>query len=164
MVSRLLGRLTSRRNLTKEHSFLASATTPSALPYGANTTQKELSRRVDESRLHTLTNIPDYTDRTRALLQSVRLPHTGDFLNVVPSGNLGLRLRPMEFRCVVKYRLGLPIYPSHGLCPICGLHSDVYGDHSISACGTSGEQIRRHDLLRDAVFQTTAMALLAPKK
>jgi hypothetical protein len=81
MVVRLLGPLTSRQNLTKAHSFLASATanatTPAALPYGAHTTQKELSRRMEKSRLHTITNIPHHTDQMRALFQSLYLPHTG---------------------------------------------------------------------------------------
>ena len=39
----------------------------------------------------------------------------------------------------------------------------VYGDHAVS-CGSAGERIARHNLLRDAVFQTAAAANLAPLK
>jgi hypothetical protein len=48
--------------------------------------------------------------------------------------------------------------------PICDQSSDDKGDHAISVCGTSGDHIRHHDLLRDAIFQTASMALLVPKE
>ena len=34
------------------------------------------------------------------------LPHTGDFLNVVPSPTLGLNLHPQEFQFTILYCLG----------------------------------------------------------
>jgi hypothetical protein len=81
MVGHLLGHVTSRRNITKAHSLLAcataNATTPLSLPYSANTSQKEVSRCVDEASLHILNHHPDLTDRSHAPLKS----YTGDFLN-----------------------------------------------------------------------------------
>ena len=42
-------------------------------------------------------------------------------------------------------------------------YSEIFEDHAIS-CGSSGDRIARHNLLRDAVFQTAATANLAPQK
>ena len=58
--------------------------------------------------------------REIARLKSLRLPHAGEWLNVVPSPSLGLHLRPLEFVLVLKYRLGISLYPVAGPCPACG--------------------------------------------
>ena len=46
--------------------------------------------------------------REKARLNSVSLPHAGEWLQVVPSPSLGLQLWPAEFRTSVLYRLGMP--------------------------------------------------------
>jgi hypothetical protein len=109
-----------------------------------------------QSLLTTLTQIRD-----KARMGSLGLPHTGDWLNVVPSPTLGLHLRPSEFRYSVLYRLGAPLFQSEGPCTACSAPSDRYGDHAIS-CGMAGERIARHNHLRDTVFNTAASANLAP--
>jgi hypothetical protein len=74
-------------------SLHTNATTPLEFPLIATTaTQKVLSRRVDESRLFRLIEVTTDT-RQKALLSSVQLKHTGDFLKVVPSPQLGLKLQ-----------------------------------------------------------------------
>ena len=142
----------------------ANATTP--LPeegLTAKTPQKLLSRRIDESRLHLLENM-DTGDRFPIVLQSVRQQGTGAFLNVVPSPTLGLYIPPREFTLATKYRLGLPVYPSPGPCPLCQKDSDIYGDHAISACIVSGDRTRRHDSLVNAIYERSQLALLRPTK
>ena len=106
----------------------------------------------------------DSDERLRLILPSIRLPGTGDFLNVVPSPALKLHIHPTEFVMAVKYRIGLPVFPEESNCYFCGKLSDIFGDHAISACHTTGGLIRRHDLLRDAIFDTAHAALLRPQK
>ena len=38
------------------------------------------------------------------------------------------------------------------------------GDHAISACNSNGSKTRRHNLVRDALFQAASAASLAPRK
>ena len=156
------------RDITAATSLLtnnsANATTP--LPdegLTAKTPQKLLSRRIDESRLHLLENL-DTGDRFPIVLQSVRQQGTGAFLNVVPSPTLGLYIPPREFTLAIKYRLGLPVYPNPGPCPLCQKDSDIYGDHAISACIVSGDRTRRHDNLVNAIYERSQSALLHPTK
>ena len=100
-------------------------------------------------------------DRDKTRLGSLGLSHAGSWLNVVPSVSLGLHMRPQEFRVSSLYRLGVPLFVEEGPCPACSAPSDVFGDHAIS-CGSSGERIARHNLLRDAVHHTAVSASLAP--
>ena len=101
--------------------------------------------------------------RDRARLGAVSLPHAGDFLNVVPSPILGLHMRGSEFRQIVSYRLGIPVYDVAAACPACRRESSKSGDHAIS-CGTDGERISRHNQLRDALFATASTAALSPAR
>ena len=78
--------------------------------------------------------------REIARLASLGLPHAGSWLSVVPSPALGLHLRPAEFIPVLKYRLGVPVYSSAGLCPACSRPSDRMGDHSLG-CRTTSDRI-----------------------
>ena len=167
VVDKLLSPSVQRRDLSRALSLLsnatAHATTPLPGPINAETPQRLLSRCVDEARLHVLESM-EADERLRLILPSIRLPGTGDFLNVVPSPALKLHIHPTEFVMSLKYRLGLPVFPEEADCSFCGRTSDVFGDHAISACHTSGGIVRRHDLLRDAIFDTAYAALLRPQK
>ena len=57
----------------------------------------------------------------KARLQSLTLPHAGNWLNVAPFISLGLHLRPQEFVLAADYRLGLPLYGEGPAptCPVC---------------------------------------------
>ena len=102
-------------------------------------------------------------EREIARLASLGLPHAGCWLSVVPSPSLGLHLRASEFIPVLKYRLGMPVYTSSGLCPACKLPSDRMGDHSLG-CRTTSDRIARHNMLRDVLFEAASSADLGPSK
>ena len=68
------------------------------------------------------------------------------------------------FSTALKYRLGSPIFPKDGDCGMCGKASDMMGDHAISACSGNGDKSRRHNLVRDALFQAASAASLAPRR
>ena len=57
----------------------------------------------------------------KARLASLSLPHSGDWLNVVPCPALGLHMRGVEFRVAILYRLGMPVFMTGGLCVAVGL-------------------------------------------
>ena len=95
--------------------------------------QKAVSLKINLMDLQLLSKYISGLDEVRetARLASLGQPHSGDWLNVMPSPTLGLRMKPDEF---VKYRLGVPVFSSAGQCPACSRHSDALGDHAIS-CG-----------------------------
>ena len=88
IVDKLISPSVQRCDVSRALSLLSNATayatTPLPGPIGSDTTQRLLSRRVDEGRLHVLEGM-DSDERLKLILPSVRLPGTGDFLNVVPS-------------------------------------------------------------------------------
>jgi hypothetical protein len=62
-------------------------------------TQHDLSHAIDIIRAASLRL--DAPTRQKALLNSLTLPHAGDWLNVVPSPTLGLHLHTEEFRAAI---------------------------------------------------------------
>ena len=93
----------------------------------------------------------------------VFLDHAGKWLNCPPIPALGLHLRGEEFVIAVKVRLGMPVYDAVRPCPLCDRPCDTLGDHSL-CCGTGGEHTRRHDLLRNCIYNLVVEAGLSPTK
>ena len=89
----------------------------------------------------------------------------GDWLGALPSKGLGLHLRKAEFCMAGRYRLGMPVFSSEGLCPAprCPREADKLGDHSLS-CAIGGERIARHNHVRQVLYETARQAKLAPVK
>ena len=98
--------------------------------------QKAVSLKINLMNLQLLSNYISGLGEVRetARLSSLGLPHSGDWLNVMPSPTLRLHMKLDEFVASVKYRLGVPVFSSAGQCPACSRHSDALGDHAIS-CG-----------------------------
>ena len=84
-------------------------------------TQKEMCYETDKVLASHLDQIltDKGEEREKARMASLRLPHSGAWLNVVPSPALGLHLRPSEFSVGLKLRLGIPVFTSSGPCPAC---------------------------------------------
>ena len=124
--------------------------------------QRAFSISIDDaSQCRLLASVPD--TRSRALAQSTALPHSGDWLNVVPSPTLGLHLQDKEFRLCLKYWLGLPLYADYSICSECLRPADPFGDHQVG-CGGNGDRIHRHNSIRDVLFAAAQSAALAPRK
>ena len=124
--------------------------------------QKCLSQVVDETCFHQLLDSAPAC-RSQALALSSSLPHAGDWLNVVPSTTLGLHLHDREFRCCLRYWLGVPFHSSPYPCLECHLTADPYGDHQVG-CGGNGDRIARHNAVRDVFHAAAQSAALAPSK
>jgi hypothetical protein len=56
--------------------------------------------------------------RDEARLRALAQPHAGDWLNVLPNSNLGLHMPSIEFRTMMKYRLGIKVFRKNTDCPI----------------------------------------------
>ena len=127
------------------------------------TSQKSFSLVIDENAVDQL-KLKSDNDRDKARINSLSIKHSGDWLNAVPVRALGLHLQPLEFTTSVKYRLGIPVYETTGLCKACKTaQCDKYGDHSVG-CGSEGERIYRHNSLRDVVYATAKTAALSPAR
>ena len=99
----------------------------------------------------------------RALAHSTCLPHSGDWLNVVPSDHLGLHLFDREFSCCLRYWLGVPLFSTSFACPACNGQADPSGDHQVG-CGGNGDRILRHNAIRDVIFTAAQTAGLTPAR
>ena len=125
--------------------------------------QKQGSLKVDLCNKSLLLNYfnTEGVQREIARMNSLGLPHQGDWLSVVPCPALGLHLRGPEFVTCLKYRLGIPLFSTAGLCPACGQQNDVMGDHALG-CPKTSDRIARHNLLRDVLFDSAVSAALGP--
>ena len=124
--------------------------------------QRHLSLAIDEAVSERLFSTAP-SIRSRALAISSSLPHAGDWLNVVPSGYLGLHLHDREFRCCLRYWLGVPLHSNPYPCPECRGRADSFGDHQVG-CGGNGDRVSRHNAIRDVIFTAAQSAALAPTK
>lgn len=124
-------------------------------------TQKDLMERVSKAVFEDIMSTSDI--RTRVRLQSLTLPQSGSFLHATPSRNLGLELKPLEWMCIMNWRLGLPIFHTTDTCPGCGHSLDVFGDHVVS-CQCLLSRTSRHHSLRDQIALVARSAGLSPQK
>ena len=126
--------------------------------------QHSLSLAIDKAtHQRLLSSAPSTRARARALLHSSALPHAGDWLNGVPSTALGLHLQDQEFRCCLRYWLGVPLHSTSYCCPECRSAADPFGDHQVG-CGGNGDRIARHNAIRDVLFLAARSAALAPTR
>ncbi|GJR29738.1 hypothetical protein Tco_1105970 [Tanacetum coccineum] len=88
-----------------------------------------------------------------ALWQSQREDHTSDWLRVVPISGLGQTMNGKTYRCVLCYRLGVPLFSVSKPCSACSkvFTGDVYGDHAVSCAGVIGIK-HRHNTVRDTLI------------
>ena len=124
-------------------------------------TQHSLSQEIDS---HSFKDLVDSANiRSKARLNSLSLPHAGDWLDAVPSPALNLNLNSRSFAAVVCYRLGLPVTSTQPcLASSCGHHQDEFGDHAMHCNSDQGMRGGRHDRLRDKIFKEAQLASLNP--
>ncbi|GKC82053.1 hypothetical protein Tco_1137770 [Tanacetum coccineum] len=92
------------------------------------------------------------SSRQIALWQSQMDDHTSDWIRVVPISGLGQTMNGKTYRCVLCYRLGVPLYSVSKLCSACSkvFTRDIYGDHDVSYTGIIGIK-HRHNVVRDTL-------------
>ncbi|GJU78226.1 hypothetical protein Tco_1275296 [Tanacetum coccineum] len=87
-----------------------------------------------------------------ALWQSQKEDHTSDWLRVVPISGLGETINGKTYRCVLCYRLGVPLFSVSKPCSACSkvFTGDIYEDHDVSCAGIIGIK-HRHNVVRDTL-------------
>ncbi|XP_026396185.1 uncharacterized protein LOC113290808 [Papaver somniferum] len=77
--------------------------------------------------------------------------HAQDYLFAVPISGLNQCLGPRQFRAVLCYRLGIPLFVENSLCPSCNKSMDIFGDHALHCAKDIGYKFR-HDIVRDVII------------
>ncbi|GJR01946.1 hypothetical protein Tco_0524930 [Tanacetum coccineum] len=78
--------------------------------------------------------------------------HTFDWLRAVPILRLGQTMNGRTYRCVLCYRLDVPLFSVTKSCSACSrvFMGDIYGDHAVSCAGIVGIK-HRHNVVRDTL-------------
>ncbi|GKD69174.1 hypothetical protein Tco_1323264 [Tanacetum coccineum] len=84
-----------------------------------------------------------------ALWTSQREDHTSDRLRMVPIFGLGKTMNGKAYRCVLCYRLGIPLFSGSKPCSRV-FTRDIYGDHVVSCVGIIGIK-HRHNVVRNTL-------------
>merc|ERR1712155_49781 len=84
----------------------------------AGVSQKHLSRKIDERLQQKLSESFD-SAREKARLAALCQEKCSQYLNCIPMRRLGLHIRSQEFVALLKYRLGIPLYPVNSKCRTC---------------------------------------------
>nr|GEW68515.1 hypothetical protein [Tanacetum cinerariifolium] len=92
------------------------------------------------------------SSRHMALCTSQKEDHTFDCLRTVPISGLGKTMNGKTYRCVMCYRLGIPLFSCSKPCSACSnvFAWDIYGDHAVSCVGIIGIK-HRHNVVRDTL-------------
>ncbi|GKE20431.1 hypothetical protein Tco_1431943 [Tanacetum coccineum] len=90
--------------------------------------------------------------RQMALWKSQMKDHTSDWLRVVSIFGLGQTMNGRTYRCVLGYRLGVPLFLASNPCSACSwiFMGDIYEDHAVSCAGIVGIK-HRHNVVRDTL-------------
>ena len=93
------------------------------------------------------------TPRLVALWKSQQSAHSSDWLRAAPISSLGQTMNRRTYRCVLSYRLGVPLFPVSMPCSACSrvFDGDIFGDHAVSCPGIVGLK-HRHNLVRDTLL------------
>ena len=103
--------------------------------------------------------LAEVTARDRSRLLCLTEPFSSAWLTPIPSHALGLTFSSLEFRCLLRWRLGLPLNPallSMPPCAACGEAQDRFGDHTVCCCMSNPYQ--RHQLVADALARVLRAA------
>ncbi|CAO2817753.1 unnamed protein product [Amaranthus hypochondriacus] len=90
--------------------------------------------------------------RQSALWKSQQGDHTFAWLRAVPISGLGQTMNPNTYRCVLCYRMGVPLFSISTPCSTCSrvFTGDIFGDHMVSCVGIVGIK-HRHNVVRDTL-------------
>ena len=79
--------------------------------------QEPLSERIDRHQFESLIESGSLVEKAR--LTGLTEPHAGDWILAQPSKDLGLAFSPNEYHMLVKWRLGLNLFPEKATCGSC---------------------------------------------
>nr|GEV60765.1 reverse transcriptase domain-containing protein [Tanacetum cinerariifolium] len=93
------------------------------------------------------------SSRHIALWQSQMEDHTSDWLRMVSTSRLGWTINGKTYRCVLCYRLGVPLFFVLKSCFACSkvFTKDIYGDHVVSCAGITIKHW--YNVVRDTLIE-----------
>lgn len=104
------------------------------------------------------------TARDSMLWKSNKLKHAQDYLLPIPIYGLNQTLVPRQFRSVLNYRLGIPLFRENSRCSVCKRDMDIFGDHALHFCASEVGMKFRHDLVRDVLVDICFRASVSARK
>lgn len=125
-----------------------------------STKQRVISSEVDASEASRLWDLLDERDRAR--FNACKGPSGSLVLTAAPVAAQGTRLSSQEFRFFLIHRLGLrALFEVGQPCPCCHTLMDAEGYHALT-CRTGGSLTRRHNAIRNIVYQACRKAAWNP--
>jgi len=126
-----------------------------------STSQRVISESIDEySHKRLVESCNSDIDKSRLLACS------GTFNSLILHAPLhpirGSRLSPNEFHYFIASRLGINLCQQDSVCPLCKQLMDSKGYH-LGTCKFGGDNIHRHNQLRDIVFEFCQQAAWNPR-
>ncbi|XP_071714679.1 uncharacterized protein [Rutidosis leptorrhynchoides] len=103
--------------------------------------------------------------RQSALWKSQQGVHTSAWLRAVPILGLGQTMNAKTYRCVLCYRLGVPLFSISTACSACSrvFTGDIFGDHAVSCAGMVGIK-HRHNIVRDSLVDVCYRSGISARK
>jgi hypothetical protein len=120
--------------------------------------QHTLSDSIDKRRLDVLLGSVPVRDQAR--LRSCAVPHAAAWVTAPPAAGIDLHLGTPQFRAAARLWLGASMGMA-GMCS-CGAQADEQGVHAL-ACKHGAGPVRRHNRLRNVIFQASRAAGLLPE-
>lgn len=121
--------------------------------------QKALSSTIDAKELADHLSALPASDRAALLSETLRGAY--NFLEAVPTENLGLRMEPVHFRLELLRRLLRDLHTEDTFCNFCDQISDAKGRHDIM-CSCGGDRTIRHNAVRNLCGSLAGQAALHP--
>ena len=135
----------------------ASDATPESRPLR----QWELSASIDAVALKAEFAAATRTSRRR--LTSESGAHASRWLTVIPDPARHQDFTSREYTILLRWWLGLDVYPSKGVCPACYKQMDAQGYHAL-ICRRWGGKVYRHHTLCNVYTAFAKGAYLAPQR
>lgn len=103
------------------------------------------------------------SDRDTILWQCNRMDNAHDYLKAIPISGLNKAMGPRQFRSVIQYRLGIPLFEEDSTCACCNRLTDRFGNHALHCASDFGLKFR-HDLVIDLFADLCYKAGVAARK
>jgi len=134
--------------------------TDSLVPSSCPSSQQVLSSKIDQHCFKSLFSSSNAVHQARLLACS--MPHANAWIRCLPFQQK--KLSCLEWSISIKRWLGCPLFNQDHLCVACNDQvMDVYGHHA-SVCAVKGDRIKRHNLIRDIIYDFCYAAAWAPSK
>ena len=144
--------ITAFNTLVSKENQLDASSCPSS--------QQDLSSKIDFQSFTTLLSSSDALHRARLL--ACTMPHANAWIRALPCHQK--KFLCLEWTISMKRWLGCPLFNSDHLCVACNEQiMDVFGHHA-TVCAVKGDRIKRHNQIRDILFDFCSCAAWGPSK